>query len=147
MSCLFYLKEVYLKTIPINDDELHNALCVNLSRKQWSFLLAGIDDLHSLLTIGLHVLTRVSFAYLCKHMSIICLHVWVKLTNVMTSFGSKMVCGKYPSKAVNLQCMYASHVSSKIKEVHLHSKLDAVIKTVIPARMCLPLNMKHPVTL
>ena len=25
-------------------------------------------------------------------------------------------------------------------------KLDAVIKTVIPALKCLPLNMKHPVT-
>ena len=25
-------------------------------------------------------------------------------------------------------------------------KLDAVIKTVIPARKCLTLNMKHPVT-
>ena len=25
-------------------------------------------------------------------------------------------------------------------------ELDAVIKTVIPARKCLPLDMKHPVT-
>ena len=28
----------------------------------------------------------------------------------------------------------------------MHKKLDAVIKTVIPALKCLPLNMKHPVT-
>ena len=32
---------------------------------------------------------------------------------------------------------------TKIKTI---SKLDAVIKTVIPALKCLPLNMKHPVT-
>ena len=30
--------------------------------------------------------------------------------------------------------------------VQTKNKLDAVIKTVIPARKCLPLNMKHPVT-
>ena len=42
--------------------------------------------------------------------------------------------------------MYESHVSSKQKQVHKHSKVDVVIKTVIPARKCLPLNMKHPVT-
>ena len=43
MSCLFDLKELY---IPINDDEIHNALCGNLLRKQWSFLRAGINGLH-----------------------------------------------------------------------------------------------------
>ena len=30
--------------------------------------------------------------------------------------------------------------------VQVMYKLDAVIKTVIPARKCLPLNMKYPVT-
>ena len=36
---------------------------------------------------------------------------------------------------------------TKIKKKNLHQlKLDAVIKTVISAWQCLPLNMRHPVT-
>ena len=76
----FILKRFILKQTQSKMMKYTTAQCVNLSRKQWSFLLAGIDDLHSLLTMGVHMLTRVSFIYLCKHKSIICLHVWVKLT-------------------------------------------------------------------
>ena len=68
-----------MKTISINDDELHNALCIKLSRKQWSVLLAGINDLHLPQTIGVHMLTK-----------------------LLISFRIKLVYGKYPMKAVIL---------------------------------------------
>ena len=49
------------------------------------------------------------------------------------------------SRSWTARRMYAKKVII-LSRNKLKNKLDAVIKTVIPARKCLPLNLKHPVT-
>ena len=77
------------------------------------------------------VYTVIQLCFCIKEM--LCLHVllYVYLTN-----SSGVVSG---TLSVNKNIL-----AQKTKKTP--KKLDAVIKTVIPARKCLPLNLKHPVT-
>ena len=105
MSRLFNFKEVYLKTITFNYTQ---ALCINLLRKQWSFLLCR-NTLFALTPdyrcIYAHkAIVYISMQTYVNHLLTCMSKTHRFLKNVNISFRSKLVYGKYPRKEVG-ECL------------------------------------------